>query len=252
MRFITAKNDLFSLFLSIMLKKELYHDVSFTALCCYIVEIKIFSRVTSCSVIQWLKKTKRKPLFEALEKMKEGMQQRNQKHLNLECPFENKKNCRNQCKCMFKCSIALFFCASELMLLGFISLLLTATSSLISNICIKSKFYEGNFTPCEKSEVEDSEQTGGNTEHDRKLLMIHILRHSLRRTMSEIPKNTCSEACYSFFHFHFYFFSSYNWYKLNALVMFDMDAELWTFCFLWRSRTAPQIYLCHGNNPCNL
>lgn len=151
--------------------------------------------------------------------MKEGMQRWNQKHINLECLFENKNRCPNQCKCMFKCSMALFFylripiyncCASELMLLGFISLLLTATSSLISNICIKSKFYEGNFTPCEKSEVEDSEQTGANTEHDHKLLMIHILRHSLRRTMSEIPKNTCSEACYSFFDFHFYFFCSYN------------------------------------------
>ncbi|KAK6132679.1 hypothetical protein DH2020_033562 [Rehmannia glutinosa] len=54
----------------------------------------------------WLKKTDRKPLLAAVEKMKE-----------------------------------------ELMLLGFISLLLTATSSIISNICIPSKFYDGNYEP---------------------------------------------------------------------------------------------------------
>ncbi|KAK1430994.1 hypothetical protein QVD17_14176 [Tagetes erecta] len=38
----------------------------------------------------------------------------------------------------------------ELMLLGFISLLLTATSNGISDICIPSKFYNGGFYPCSK------------------------------------------------------------------------------------------------------
>ncbi|KAJ0774257.1 hypothetical protein HanOQP8_Chr03g0109471 [Helianthus annuus] len=38
----------------------------------------------------------------------------------------------------------------ELMLLGFISLLLAATSNGISNICIPSKFYNGSFHPCSK------------------------------------------------------------------------------------------------------
>ncbi|EOY12910.1 Seven transmembrane MLO family protein isoform 2 [Theobroma cacao] len=55
----------------------------------------------------WLRKTNRKPLLAAVEKMKE-----------------------------------------ELMLLGFISLLLTATSSTIANICIPSKFYDSTFAPC--------------------------------------------------------------------------------------------------------
>ncbi|KAL5700325.1 hypothetical protein ACHQM5_025783 [Ranunculus cassubicifolius] len=64
----------------------------------------------------WLRSTNRKPLYEAVEKMKE-----------------------------------------ELMLLGFISLLLTATSSTISNICIDSKFYAGAFTPCTKTEIEDTD-----------------------------------------------------------------------------------------------
>ncbi|KAG1359563.1 MLO-like protein [Cocos nucifera] len=59
----------------------------------------------------WLRKTHRNPLFEALEKMKE-----------------------------------------ELMLLGFISLLLTATSRTISNICIDSKYYDGHFSPCTRAE----------------------------------------------------------------------------------------------------
>ncbi|GLT57725.1 hypothetical protein SLA2020_306760 [Shorea laevis] len=55
----------------------------------------------------WLRKTNRKPLLAAVEKMKE-----------------------------------------ELMLLGFISLFLTATSSTIANICIPSKFYDSTFAPC--------------------------------------------------------------------------------------------------------
>ncbi|KAF5960202.1 hypothetical protein HYC85_001411 [Camellia sinensis] len=54
----------------------------------------------------WLRKTNRKPLLQAVEKMKEG----------------------------------------------FISLLLTATSSIISNICVPSKFYDSVFAPCSKSE----------------------------------------------------------------------------------------------------
>ncbi|KAL4313481.1 hypothetical protein GQ457_01G049590 [Hibiscus cannabinus] len=56
---------------------------------------------------KWLRKTNRKPLLAAVEKMKE-----------------------------------------ELMLLGFISLLLIATSSIIANICIPSKFYNSTFAPC--------------------------------------------------------------------------------------------------------
>uniref|UniRef100_A0A2P2JQS1 MLO-like protein n=1 Tax=Rhizophora mucronata TaxID=61149 RepID=A0A2P2JQS1_RHIMU len=64
------------------------------------------------SFFQWLKKTNRKPLLAAVEKMKE-----------------------------------------ELMLLGFISLLLTATSRSIANICISSKFYDSALAPCTRSEV---------------------------------------------------------------------------------------------------
>ncbi|KAK9077496.1 hypothetical protein SSX86_005833 [Deinandra increscens subsp. villosa] len=50
----------------------------------------------------------------------------------------------------------------ELMLLGFISLLLAATSNGISSICIPSKFYNGGFYPCSKpddnQQVEDGKR----------------------------------------------------------------------------------------------
>ncbi|PSS16191.1 MLO-like protein [Actinidia chinensis var. chinensis] len=99
----------------------------------------------------WLRKTNRKPLLEAVEKMKE-----------------------------------------ELMLLGFISLLLTATSSIISNICIPSKFYDSVFAPCTKSEV--NEEVESNASPGRKLLTAFARTHSFRRMLNELNKNTCKEG----------------------------------------------------------
>nr|XP_043626497.1 MLO-like protein 14 [Erigeron canadensis] len=93
----------------------------------------------------WLKKTNRKPLLAAVEKMKE-----------------------------------------ELMLLGFISLLLTATSSIISNICIPSKYYDSVFAPCTKSEVD--EEMEGN---ERKLFMTFV--YSRRRVLNVLNQNTCQK-----------------------------------------------------------
>ncbi|KAK1414307.1 hypothetical protein QVD17_30051 [Tagetes erecta] len=91
----------------------------------------------------WLKKTNRKPLLAAVEKMKE-----------------------------------------ELMLLGFISLLLTATSSIISNICIPSKFYDSAFAPCTRAEVDEE------TEHkERKLFMNFV--YPQRRVLNVLNQNTC-------------------------------------------------------------
>ncbi|KAG6472666.1 hypothetical protein ZIOFF_070141 [Zingiber officinale] len=102
---------------------------------------------------KWLKKTRRNPLFEALEKMKE-----------------------------------------ELMLLGFISLLLTATSRSISKICINSKFYSGKFSPCTRAEVDDTVKTENGPAKEHKLLGIfHHL--SIKSTLSEHNPKTCSEAC---------------------------------------------------------
>ncbi|KAH8518599.1 hypothetical protein Peur_037696 [Populus x canadensis] len=99
----------------------------------------------------WLRKTNRKPLLAAVEKMKE-----------------------------------------ELMLLGFISLLLTATSSTIANICIPSKFYDGNFAPCTRSEID--EEVEDNSSQGRKLLMLPVLPHPLRRILNGLDRNTCKEG----------------------------------------------------------
>ncbi|GMP23875.1 hypothetical protein CsSME_00001328 [Camellia sinensis var. sinensis] len=60
---------------------------------------------------------------------------------------------------------------------GFISLILTATSGVISNICILTSFYESVFSPCTKSEVQDN--TEDNVSQGRKLLMDFSLPHSI-------------------------------------------------------------------------
>ncbi|KAL1567147.1 MLO-like protein 11 [Salvia divinorum] len=96
----------------------------------------------------WLKKTDRKPLLAAVEKMKE-----------------------------------------ELMLLGFISLLLTATSSIISNICIPSKFYDSAFAPCTRKEVDEETENL----QERGLLMTFFGHRSHRRVLMGLNQNTCSE-----------------------------------------------------------
>ncbi|KAL7103605.1 hypothetical protein ACP275_08G190000 [Erythranthe tilingii] len=98
----------------------------------------------------WLKKTDRKPLVAAMEKMKE-----------------------------------------ELMLLGFISLLLTATSSIISNICIPSKFYDSTFSPCTKKDV-DEERENSNS-NSRRLLMTFFGSRPHRRVLNVLNQNTCRE-----------------------------------------------------------
>ncbi|KAF5787136.1 hypothetical protein HanRHA438_Chr10g0461961 [Helianthus annuus] len=95
----------------------------------------------------WLKKTNRKPLLAAVEKMKE-----------------------------------------ELMLLGFISLLLTATSSIISDICIPSKYYDSAFAPCTRSEVDEEMEENNNK---RKLFMSFSYPH--RRVLNVLNQNTCQK-----------------------------------------------------------
>ncbi|KAL0814426.1 hypothetical protein Bca101_070869 [Brassica carinata] len=100
----------------------------------------------------WLRKTKRKPLFAALEKMKE-----------------------------------------ELMLLGFISLLLTAISSTIANICVSSSFYDNRFVPCSRSEIiEEHDSTISSVKRTR--LTRSPFFHILRRRLVGIGETTCSEG----------------------------------------------------------
>ncbi|KAL5216567.1 hypothetical protein ABZP36_007968 [Zizania latifolia] len=71
----------------------------------------------------------------------------------------------------------------EMMLLGFISLLLVATSRIISGICIDSKFYNSKFSPCTREEVEESINAEHAVAHARKHLIEVILHHSIRRNL---------------------------------------------------------------------
>ncbi|XP_061983188.1 MLO-like protein 11 isoform X1 [Populus nigra] len=80
----------------------------------------------------------------------------------------------------------------ELMLLGFISLLLTATSSTIANICIPSKFYEGNFASC--TSPENDGEIKQNSSEGRKLVMLSVLPHPLRRMLNGLDWNTCEKG----------------------------------------------------------
>ncbi|CAI0438973.1 unnamed protein product [Linum tenue] len=98
----------------------------------------------------WLRKTNRKPLLAAVEKMKE-----------------------------------------ELMLLGFISLFLTATSSLIANICIPSKFYNSRFAPCTTAQI-DEEMEANSFSQGRKLTTVSGTH--LRRILNSLDRNTCHEG----------------------------------------------------------
>ncbi|KAK4439202.1 MLO-like protein 11 [Sesamum alatum] len=79
----------------------------------------------------------------------------------------------------------------ELMLLGFISLLLTATSSTISNICVPSRFYDSTFTPCTRHEVDEERENDSSVE--RKLLMAFFGPYSYRRMLTGLNMNTCQE-----------------------------------------------------------
>ncbi|XP_051124748.1 MLO-like protein 11 [Andrographis paniculata] len=73
----------------------------------------------------------------------------------------------------------------ELMLLGFISLLLTASAGIISNICIPSMFYDSAFTPCTKKQADEEREDSSLKE--RKLLA------SSRRVLTGLNQNMCRE-----------------------------------------------------------
>lgn len=79
----------------------------------------------------------------------------------------------------------------ELMLLGFISLLLTATSGLIADICIPSKFYStsSTFAPCTSSDIKEEQQTP----QDRKLLTVSVLPHLFRRMLKGSNQSACGK-----------------------------------------------------------
>lgn len=135
---------------------------------------------------QWLQKTNRKPLFAAVEKMKEGTLC----WKNLEKSLWNLESSHSIPQSIVFRVITVFnVWHTELMLLGFISLLLTATSSIISSTCIPSKFYNNVFAPCTKSEVD--EEMENKDLKERKLLMAFTLQ---RRVLNTFNRNTCGEV----------------------------------------------------------
>lgn len=138
-------------------------------------------------LFQWLRKTNRKPLLAAVEKMKEGILHYSFMFWLLATLIYVFVHCA-----IYKLSFCGFL-SSELMLLGFISLLLTATSSMIANICIPSKFYNSTFAPCSRSEID--EELEKNLTQDRKLLMVSVLPHLFRRTLNGLNQNTCGKVC---------------------------------------------------------
>lgn len=85
------------------------------------------------------------------------------------------------------------------MLLGFISLLLTASSRIISNICIDSKFYNGRFSPCTVAEVETESSSEDEDPEKRKNNYTEgtdaIVHLSVRRLLSTLNYHSCKEAC---------------------------------------------------------
>ncbi|XP_039001509.1 MLO-like protein 14 [Hibiscus syriacus] len=79
----------------------------------------------------------------------------------------------------------------NLMLLGFMSLLLVATSRVISNICIPSRFYTGAFTPCSMSEIVEEDENGSS--EDRHVSMASDF-HSFPRILRDRNTITCKEG----------------------------------------------------------
>ncbi|PPD96187.1 hypothetical protein GOBAR_DD06785 [Gossypium barbadense] len=99
----------------------------------------------------WLRRTDKKSLLAALEKMKE-----------------------------------------ELMMLGFMSLLLTATSRSIANICIPSKFYDdSSFAPCSWSDIVEENEHDSSKELQ---LSIASASRSFPRILKGMNTITCKEA----------------------------------------------------------
>lgn len=90
--------------------------------------------------------------------------------------------------------IYIFVFFAELMLLGFISLLLTATSSTIANICVPSSFYNVRFVPCTRSEIKEELENESSVQRNllTKSFFFSIFR---RRKLEEgIHRATCTEV----------------------------------------------------------
>ncbi|XP_039024194.1 MLO-like protein 6 [Hibiscus syriacus] len=84
---------------------------------------------------------------------------------------------------------------SELMLLGFISLLLTVGSGTITGICISERL-GSTWHPCPKNREENLDEPGEDTsenEHHRRLLMISDSGRVFRRSLAGSSEDKCAD-----------------------------------------------------------
>ncbi|XP_021909409.1 MLO-like protein 6 [Carica papaya] len=103
---------------------------------------------------KWLKKKRKRALYESLEKIK-----------------------------------------SELMLMGFVSLLLTVGQGLISNICIP-KSIGATWHPCNKKQEEESEKVDDDSDLEHRRRLLSAVTHSgegFRRVLAAASTDKCAE-----------------------------------------------------------
>lgn len=104
-----------------------------------------------------------------------------------------------------------FVSCVELMLLGFISLLLTVGQSLIANICI-SESVASTWHPCSKEQDEQrTEETEEETdsENRRKLLSVIASGGTFRRSLATAAStDKCAEeVCVCAYYLYFMYFN---------------------------------------------
>lgn len=92
--------------------------------------------------------------------------------------------------------IGFFFflgCASELMLLGFISLLLTVGQGVISDICISEKV-GSTWHPCNKKQEEKTNEDVEDTDYEnrRRLLTVSDSGGVFRRSLAGASEDKCA------------------------------------------------------------
>ncbi|XP_059429466.1 MLO-like protein 6 [Corylus avellana] len=82
---------------------------------------------------------------------------------------------------------------SELMLLGFISLLLTVGQGIISNICVSQKV-GASWHPCSKEKELELEETDSDDSNRRKLLMLSNSGETFRRFLASASSNSTDKC----------------------------------------------------------
>jgi mlo protein len=131
---------------------------------------------------QWLKKKHKRALYEALEKIKSGTDATAPHHVH-------QLN-------IILIDYLFIFCVlfdAELMLLGFMSLLLTVGQGTISNICISQRV-GATWNPCSKEKEQELEETDSDDSNRRKLLMVSHSGETFRRFLASDSSNSTDKC----------------------------------------------------------